>query len=179
MRKFGKDIRQLVRDNLLNAEIAKAVNRAGDQVETFLEKARDSPELRPDIYVEVPKRKGAYIKIKSCSVFPPPGGDDPYWKCNGRNSEVGLKRKLNGREAFYWDYNADDSKAGFGMFFQGQSGCVTCELWERQMWPWPEKQTGFKMQKCSGGMARWTSTPVVDGRGKQVATCMLKHQHNK
>ena len=179
MKKFGKDLRQMVRDNILESEMMKSVRRSADQVELGLERLRDSPELRPDVQVDVPTRRGAYIKINSCGIFPKPAGSDPYWACNqNRKSEVGLKRREGQKEKFFWDYDADQRKTGFGMFFAGNQKCVACELYERYMWPRPDKATGFKFQKCNGGMQSWQPTPVKDRSGKTVSTCSLKYQYN-
>ena len=175
-------------DKFLKDHVAEPV----DSVRSWL--GDTSPELKKRPVIPIPSGSGTYVKIVSCR-----GGSfkEPYWRCwpedrsgMSKDSGVGLKRR-DGK--FWWDFNSDPTKTGYGMMFRVFAGgswwgapkktpggkCIKCHLIERHRlghsWRMgkDEKFEGTNFRVCDGS-ATETKDVRVSGKG---GTCAVYYHH--
>jgi hypothetical protein len=114
-----------------------SVVSATDKVRSWFGDVR--PTDKPKVVIPMPSGPGVYIKIKDCDPISGQGDpiEEPYWKCkrydgSTKATKVGLKR--SGK--YYWDYDSDIKKSGFGMMFRDGIGSnINCHLVDsNRMW---------------------------------------------
>lgn len=106
------------------------------------------PEDQAIVVYKMPTKKGIYLKIRKCTTGATRQADRPKWSCmpkyvsrserrlsTTKHTNVGFKRDDN---QVHWDYNADPSKSGYGLFWKRVTSTrtVQCTLGDSvRLWP--------------------------------------------
>jgi hypothetical protein len=143
-----------------------------------------SPELQPPVYYGIPNGRGTYMKLKDCTDM---GFTDPYFRCTGsggartlsKNTQVGLKNPASygGSPNYWWVYDRDPQRAGYGLWFPNSDQCVNCQMMDRRTL-WSDSNTGYQYSVCSGQLA-FQRISVRDSRGNSRGTCNVLYKFTR
>lgn len=142
-----------------------------------------SPELQAPVYFDIPRGRGTYMKLKDCTDM---RITEPYFRCRGsgsasslsKNTQVGLKNpsRQGGSPNYWWVYNSDVRRAGYGLFFPNSGNCVSCTMMDRRTL-WSDSTVGYTYSVCSGPLD-YQRVTVRDSAGRSKGTCNVLYKHN-
>eukprot|EP00939_MAST-03C_sp_MAST-3C-sp1_P002340 g2340.t1 len=145
---FGEAVAYALKEQLKEAKetIKIAMAEASEELDNVRAAFGDvSPEKLPDVHYDTADyvgREGTYIKIMDCNIHV--DSPEPYWSCRAegggqysdwKETEIGLQHAhAQYPTRYYYDYNADPAKQGYGLFWPGDGhrrSKVRCKLYDK------------------------------------------------